>query len=118
MINSNKKIPQYQNPNWTFEFKHCYSDRDSMKDADLLIIKDVLQHWTDEEVVSFMDWATTCGKYKAILTTNCNGSITGTLDTPGRWRGLNEKHPLLEKYNLKCIFAYGTKRCLFWGKRE
>jgi hypothetical protein len=118
LINTHKKVPEYQDPKWSFEFKHCYSDRDTMKDADLMILKDVLQHWTDTEIVSFMDWATTCGKYKNIIITNCNGNPTGTLDTPGRWRGLNEEHFTLKKYNLKPIFSYSTKRVLLWCKGE
>jgi hypothetical protein len=87
-----------------------------MVSADLLVLKDILQHWTDEEVIMFMDWATTSGKYKFIFITNCSGENTGTLDTPGRWRGLTETHPLLAKYGLRRIFSYGTKRCLLWGK--
>jgi len=116
LIEAHKKIPQYNNSLWTFETKHCLSDRDSMVSADLLVLKDILQHWTDEEVIMFMDWATTSGKYKFIFITNCSGENTGTLDTPGRWRGLTETHPLLAKYGLRRIFSYGTKRCLLWGK--
>lgn len=114
LIESHNSVPEYQNPKWTFEYKHCYSDRDTMVGADLLIIKDVLQHWTDEEVKSFMDWATSCGKYKYILITNCTGDPAGRLDTPGRWRGLDKNHHLLESYNLLSIFQYSTKRCLLW----
>lgn len=117
LIDSHKTVKEYQNPKWSFEFKHAYSDRESMKSADLMILKDVLQHWTDDEVITFMDWATTCGKYNTILITNCIGDSQGCLDTPGRWRGLNEHHFTLKKYNLNPIFSYSTKRVLLWCKR-
>lgn len=120
LIESHKKVPQYQNPKWSFEFKHCYADRDTMKDADMLVMKDVLQHWTDIEVKDFMDWLTTCGKYKYALLVNtpeteAQGSYV--LDTPGRWRGLSEKHPLFVPYKLTPLFTYNDKRVLLWCKR-
>ena len=114
LIDAHKLVPQYKNPLWTFEVKHCLTERDSMVSADVLILKDLLQHWTDPEVTDFMNWATTCGKYKFIFITNCAGS-NGTLDTPGRFRGLSEDHPLLAPYKLRKMFAYATKRVLLWG---
>ena len=113
MINAHRTVPQFQNPKWWFETKHCLTDCDTMVSADLLVLKDVLQHWTDSEVKEFLDWATTCKKYKAIMITNCGG-LDGTLDTPGRWRGLSEKHQLLHPYGVKRVFGFGTKHTLLW----
>lgn len=124
VIKAHTLEPQYKNDLWHFETKNCYMERDTMKSADVLILKDVLQHWTDEEVIDFMDWATTCGKYKELLITNSPGDINNTLDTPGRWRGLDENHTLLKKYNLKKVFQYSyptfntTKCVLCWRSQE
>jgi len=118
VIKAHNLEPHYRNELWHFEEKNCYMERDSMRSADVLILKDVLQHWTDDEVINFMDWATTCKKYKAILITNCSGLPTATLDTPGRWRGLNEEHFTLKKYNLKPLFKYSTKCVLYWRSQE
>lgn len=115
IIEAHKTVPHYRNDLWTFVTKHCLTDRDTMVSADLLVLKDVLQHWTDSEVSLFLDWATS-GKYAHILLTNCVGDVTGTLDTPGRWRGLTESHPLLVNYKFRCVFAYDTKRCLLWSR--
>ena len=124
VIKAHTLEPQYKNDLWHFETKNCYMERDTMKSADVLILKDVLQHWTDEEVIDFMDWATTCGKYKELLITNSPGDIHNSLDTPGRWRGLDENHTLLKPYNLKKVFQYSypafktTKVVLHWRSQE
>lgn len=115
IIEAHHKVPQYNNPKWKFHIMNCYAQRAELPCADMLILKDVLQHWTDEEVKIFLDFATRTEKYKHILIVNCVGNPEGTLDTPGRWRGLDEKHFLLKPYNLFPIFTYNTKRCLLWS---
>jgi hypothetical protein len=93
-----------------------YNQRDMMIEADVLILKDILQHWLDNEVVDFLDWATTCGKYKHILLTNCSDGRDNTLLLyRGGFRPLDEKHRLLSKYDMKPVFEYTTKKVLLWS---
>ena len=83
-----------------------------MANADLLIIKDVLQHWSDPEVRKFLDDMVALKKYKYILVINCADESRSMLMEAGGWRTLSHNHPLLGDYGLIEIFKYNTKSVL------
>ena len=112
MIDSHNKIYQPLSRFWTFEVKNCLTDTLSMADADLLIIKDVLQHWSDPEVRKFLDDMVALKKYKYILVINCADESRSMLMEAGGWRTLSHSHPLLGDYGLIEIFKYNTKSVL------
>jgi len=41
-----------------------------IQSADVLLVKDVLQHWQDDQIVSFMDHVTSGGRFKHIIMQN------------------------------------------------
>jgi SAM-dependent methyltransferase len=75
--------------------------------GDLLIIKDVLQHWTNEEITSFLD--VVVNNFKFILITNSSPQEKDWQETPERNRPLSCKFYPLKKYNIKHLFNFGEK---------
>jgi len=100
---NNKKYPQYT-------FKHCdiLNDIDLIENGDLCIIKDVLQHWTCEEINNFMN-KLLLKKYKYIIITNCCAQKYDNQDEPYRSRPLSIKYEPLKSYNFKLLFNYKSK---------
>ena len=63
------------------------------------IVKDVLQHWNNKDIVSFLTHFG--GKFKYILITNTLGTTENDI-TPGDCRGLSAKlYPLNQFKHLK-----------------
>jgi len=67
--------------------------------ADLLILKDVIQHWINDEIIHFLD--NTINNFKYILITNSCDQKTDWQDTPERSRPLSCDFYPLKKYNIK-----------------
>lgn len=90
------------------------TDKESVKDADLLVCKDVLQHWDDQSVVDFIEWVTKSGKFKYALITNCRGgSIQGHI---GGHRGLDASHALIANKGFSKVFQYNSKETILFSK--
>lgn len=98
----------YKNPKYTFIHNDC-SNLDSLKSADLLVVKDVLQHWSDKDVISFL---TNCSKhYKFVLITNCRnlGNLTSTQNTGDSRAFPFPEHPFWKDINATLMLRYFTK---------
>lgn len=68
--------------------------------ADLLIVKDVLQHWSNEQINHFLSDATVWSDFKYILITNTASQKYDNEDiVPGDTRGLCARFEPLKKYN-------------------
>ena len=52
--NNNK----YLNDKYNFYHLDVYGDKEQIIDGDLCILKDVLQHWTNEQIYNFLDYIT------------------------------------------------------------
>lgn len=88
------------------------SEKEKIKSADLLLCKDVLQHWDNASVVDFVNWAIDSKKFKYVMITNCRGfNLNDVLI--GGWRGLGFGHPLLSKFSR--VFSYKTKDVLLYA---
>lgn len=106
---------KHKRDNWRFKQLNCCSEPEKIFPSDLLVVKDVLQHWADTQVEAFMKSITTSGKFKYILITNCYIPIMFKKPTmAGDWRTLSKDHVLLKGYNLQEVFRYNTKSCLLW----
>jgi hypothetical protein len=99
----------YINPYWSFKTLNCAKDFNKAISADLLIIKDVLQHWTDNEITQALDYFTSSKRYKYILITNCSYVTHRNIDTAGDFRTLPIQYPILQKYQLKEVLQYYSK---------
>jgi SAM-dependent methyltransferase len=96
-----------------------FKERASLPSADLLILKDVLQHWTTAEIYEFLDDITTSKKFKYILIVNCSFQKADDEDIPEhiintyRHRPLSANFFPLKKYGAKILTKYKTKEaCL------
>jgi trans-aconitate methyltransferase len=72
--------------------------------ADLLVVKDVLQHWTNDEVIDFLDKV--LDNYEYILITNSSSQTHDNQDTPYRSRPLSSKYLPLKKYKCEILLEY------------
>jgi hypothetical protein len=98
----------YTNPRYNFIHNDC-SNIDTLKSADLLIVKDVLQHWSDDNVKAFLKNAP--AKYKFILITNCRNlpNSYSPIQT-GESRSLPfPEHPIWNGVNARIVLRYFTK---------
>ena len=102
-----------ENPHMTFKTLDCYTNREEIPTADLCILKDVLQHWSNEEVYNFLDDITTSKKFKYILICNCSRQKRVKDTRTGHQRQLSADFLPLKKYNPVKVFTYDTKEvCL------
>jgi SAM-dependent methyltransferase len=75
--------------------------------GDLLILKDVLQHWNNDEITDFLDGV--LNNFKYILITNSCMQQKDWEDTDDRNRPLSCKYYPLKKYNIKHLLNYSDK---------
>ena len=114
-----EKIINYHKENISgakYNFIHAdiFNDRDTLKGADLLILKDVLQHWKTEDIYIFLDFIKDKNIYSNIMIINCCNQTRDDqiLDKTGNWRQLNHKYNPLKKYNPTRIFSYNSKEII------
>jgi hypothetical protein len=116
VINFNKdKYKEHEN----FHFIHSDFSakiyRGDLKEADLCIIKDVLQHWPNNHIIEFMDFITKSKKYKYILIINCwNTTPQNTVEyrkdiTIGDFSSLSATRYPLNKYGGEILYTWDTK---------
>jgi SAM-dependent methyltransferase len=82
--------------------------------GDLLIVKDVLQHWMNIEIISFLDEV--IKNFKYIIITNSSAQHSDWQDTPERDRPLSCKFYPLKKYDIHHILNYQDKEVSIIGK--
>ena len=109
VIERNRKI--FTNSSWKFNYLDFYKDREQIEDADVCIIKDVLQHWSNKEVTNLLDLLTKNNKFKYIVIVNNNyqQSDNQEITKTGEFRGLSMKYLPLKRYNPKFLFNFGNK---------
>ena len=82
--------------------------QDNIRDCDLYIIKDVLQHWKLYEIYTFLD-KLILKKFKYIIITNNGNQSYDNLELTeylGNGRGLNSNYLPLKKYNAIPLLNY------------
>jgi SAM-dependent methyltransferase len=82
-------ITQYPEPKYTFKHLDFYTNKDSIVEGDMCILKDVIQHWTINEIYTFMDYIIKSKKFKYILIINCCNQKIDNQDEPLRSRSLS-----------------------------
>jgi len=93
-----------------YEFKHLdvFKDREELIDADVYILKDILQHWTCKEIDQFLECLLK-KNFKYIIICNCSGQTMDYQDYPLRSRPLSINFYPLKKYPFSKWFTYSTK---------
>ncbi len=97
--------------NLKYEFINLdfFNQKQHIKNGDLCILKDVLQHWKLNEIYLFMDYIVDNKKFKYILLCNCCNQKSNNFDNTGRSLPLSCDFLPLKKYNPKKLFNYHTK---------
>lgn len=101
---------QYSEPKYTFKHLDFYTNKESIIGGDMCILKDVIQHWTTEEIYIFMDYLIESKIFKYILLVNCCSQKSNNESCKtGEWRPLTCNLLPLKKYNAVKIGNYKTK---------
>ncbi len=110
-----KKVIDYnitQYPEQKYNFKHLdfYTNKESIIEGDMCILKDVIQHWSLKEIYIFLDYLTESKKFKYILLINCCNQKKDNEDCViGDWRQLSCNFLPLKKYNAIKMYNYNSK---------
>jgi SAM-dependent methyltransferase len=84
---------------------------------DLLLVKDVLQHWSLKSVRAFLDQPA-LASFKHVLIVNCDDERGGNADiADGDWRPLNLLARPGAWKDARAVFRYATKRVVHRGPR-
>jgi hypothetical protein len=120
-----KAIIDYHNENNSndkYIFKHLdfFKYKESIESADVCILKDVLQHWKNQDIYEFLDYILQSKRFKWILICNCAFQEKDNQDiVNGDFRPLNYNMFPLKQYNPKLIFTYHTKEiCLIYNEKN
>jgi hypothetical protein len=95
-----------------FRFLHLdfCNKKEEIIGGDLCILKDVLQHWSLNDITSFMDYLVENKKFKYILIINCCTDAKDNIDIyNGQWRSLSCSCYPLKTYNPQKVYEYHTK---------
>lgn len=95
---------------YTFRHLDFCTYKTEIRKADLIILKDVLQHWRLHDIYDFLDYICAHKIAKYILICNCCNQTCDNTDIPaGSCRGLSAKYYPLKKYSPEIIYYYQTK---------
>ena len=106
----------YAKPEFNFIHLDIFNNRDNIENADLFILKDVMQHWDDPSVKEYIDWIIESKKFKFTLVTNCTSGCGGMQEqgSTGGWRGLSSDHPLFKDKRFFPVLKYNTKEVMLY----
>lgn len=101
---------EYSLPKYHFIHLDFFTNKELIKGGDVCILKDVLQHWSLENINIFLDYLVENKIFKYILICNCGYQNTDNTDIDdGDWRALSCDFYPLKKYNPKKLYKYSSK---------
>lgn len=90
-----------------------FRDRSFIPSGDVLLCKDVLHHWPNDWVISFLRWVKAEGRWKRCFFTQDYQQITDGQDTHlGGYRALDPAKYPLKDLGLSMVVPYHHKACL------
>jgi hypothetical protein len=110
-----KKVVDYNSKNNSFpKYSFIHLDfcnhKENIINGDLCILKDVIQHWSLDDIYTCLDYFVEHKKFKYILICNCCKQTLDHTDIKnGEWRPLSCKYFPLKKYNPTKLYNYGSK---------
>jgi len=110
-----KKIIDYNStyyslPKYSFTCLDFYNNKENILNGELCILKDVIQHWSLDNIYTFLDYLIDYKKFKYILICNCCHQIQDNTDIQtGDWRALSCDYFPLKKYNPVKLYNYHSK---------
>tara|TARA_R110002126_G_scaffold75814_1_gene189203 strand:+ start:949 stop:1617 length:669 start_codon:yes stop_codon:yes gene_type:complete len=113
IIDTNNTL--YKSDNITFQHLdiHKLVSLQTIQNADLIIIKDVLQHWDDHQIILFLDYLIENIDFKYILIINGwkqDADKTRCIDNRYCYSKLNAEVYPLNRYNPEVLFYYQFKQ--------
>lgn len=111
MVEHHQKQTELLPPStYTFHALDFYQEREQLVGADLCILKDVLQHWSQEHIRTFLDDVIRRRLYRLILICNCSAQRSDRDDIQdGGWRPLSATMEPLRSYGARVVYRYDTK---------
>jgi hypothetical protein len=107
-----KKVIDYNskhNSSSKYSFMHLdfFNDKESITNGELYILKDVIMHWTLDDIYNFLDYLVECKKCKYILLCNCCNQKKDNVNIErGQWRELSCDFLPLKKYNPTKLYKF------------
>jgi hypothetical protein len=107
MIDYNLK--QHSMPKYFFEHLNFFDNKEIIKNGDLCILKDVIQHWKMDEIYTFLDYLIENKNFKYILICNCCNQTKDNPDNEDRSTPLSINFFPLKKYKPVKLYNFHTK---------
>ena len=110
-----KKIIEYNSkqneiPKYSFIHLDFLNNKESIQNGDICILKDVIQHWSLNNIYTFLDYVIENKKFKYILICNCSNQTVNNTDIKnGDFRPLSCDYFPLKKYNPTKVYNYYSK---------
>jgi hypothetical protein len=110
-----KKVIDYNSnhhslPKYSFTHLDFCNNKENILNGELCILKDVIQHWSLDNIYTFLDYLIEYKKFKYILICNCCDQIQDNTDIKnGDWRTLSCEYLPLKKYNPVKLYNYHSK---------
>ena len=110
-----KKVIDYNSkhhslPKYSFIHLDFCNNKESILNGELCILKDVIMHWSLDNIYSFLDYLVECKKFKYILICNCCNQTQDNTDIQnGEFRQLSCQYFPLKKYNPIKLYNYQSK---------
>lgn len=101
---------QYPLPKYSFTHLDFCNNKENIVNGELCILKDVIQHWSLENIYTFLDYLVDNKKFKYIFICNCCDQTEDNTDIlNGEWRPLSCDFLPLKKYNPIKLYKYHSK---------
>lgn len=110
-----KKVVDYNSknhslPKYSFIHLDFCNNKENILSGDLCILKDVIQHWSLDNIYTFLDYLVENKIFKYILICNCCKQIRDNTDIKnGDCRQLSCEYFPLKKYNPIKLYNYNSK---------
>ena len=94
-----------------FRFLHldCFKEPEKIPSADLYILKDILQHWSNKDITEFLERLIQLQKCNAILIINCGQQKRKKNIRTGYHRQLSARFAPLRNFHPQIVLTYETK---------
>jgi len=105
VVEYNKTL--YSLPKYNFLHLDFCNNKEEIINGDLCILKDVIMHWSLDNIYNFLDYLVENKKFKYIVISNCcNQTENNTTISDGEWRQLSCNFLPLKKYDAIKIYSY------------
>jgi hypothetical protein len=100
---------QSEYPEYQFMHLNVFSNVEEVPPGDLCILKDVLQHWSNQDITGFLESLIRSKKFRWILICNCAQQKHVKNIKTGYHRQLSSAFRPLSLFNPTVLFRYETK---------